>query len=160
MQLTSDDDNSNNDNKKNCFEYSNAKLTFENLDVFFCFQLHHEMKLNNYEYYLLSSLSPKKKKQRTRERLSPVLQMKLQVKLGTPKTTMIRALCDSGTSSSIMEAKLASKLRVKEDVTTTWNTAGGPLLTNKKAKIRFQLPQIYSSMIINSEVHLATNIST
>ena len=63
--------------------------------------------------------------------------MKLQVKLGIPKTTMIRALCDSGTSSSIMESKLASKLRVKEDATTTWNTAGGPLITNKKAKIRF-----------------------
>ena len=161
LQLTSDDDNSNNDNKKqSCFEYSNAKLTFENLDEIFCFQLHHEMKLNNAEYYLLSSLSPKNKKQRTWERLSPVLQMKLQVKLGTPKTTMIRALCDSGTSSSIMESKLASKLRVKEDATTTWNTAGDPLITNKKAKIRFQLPQISSSMTINSEEHLATNIST
>ena len=78
LQLTSDDYNSNNDNKKqSCFEYPNAKLTFENLDEIFCFQLHHEMKLNNDEYYLLSSLSPKKKKQRTRERLSPVLQMKL-----------------------------------------------------------------------------------
>ena len=43
---------------------------------------------------------------------------------------MIRALCDSGTSSSIMEAKLATKLRVRKDSTTTWNTAGGPLSLN------------------------------
>ena len=72
---------------------------------------------------------------------------------------MIRALCDSGTSSSIMEAKLASKLRVRKDSTTTWNTAGGPLVTNKRAKVRFNLPQISNSMTVEADVHLANEIS-
>ena len=72
---------------------------------------------------------------------------------------MIRALCGSGTSISIMEAKLATKLRVRKDSITTWNTAGGPLVTNKKAKIRFNLPQISNSMTIEADVHLANEIS-
>ena len=159
FHFTSEDNKMINNTNNRCYSYPNAKFTLENLDEIFHFQLQQERRRKCNDQYALSSLAPRAKKTRVRGRLTPVLNMKLQVKLGTPKAVMIRALCDSGTSASIMEAKLAKKLRVKKDSTTVWNTAGGPLLTNQKAKTRFQLPQLSPSMVVESDVHLAHNIS-
>eukprot|EP00980_Cylindrotheca_fusiformis_P014988 scaffold4112_cov60-Cylindrotheca_fusiformis.AAC.6 len=72
---------------------------------------------------------------------------------------MIRALCDSGASTTIMDKKFAKKLRIRRDNTTVWNTAGGTLTTTEKAKIRFQLPQLSTTMTVATDVHLTNGIS-
>eukprot|EP00980_Cylindrotheca_fusiformis_P024478 scaffold11945_cov60-Cylindrotheca_fusiformis.AAC.1 len=72
---------------------------------------------------------------------------------------MIRALCDSGASTTIMDKKFAKKLRICQDNNTVWNTAGGTLTTTEKAKICFQLPQLSTTMTVATDVHLTTGIS-
>ena len=63
------------------FNYPQAKPTLGNLNEIFNFQLKQEASLQSNDNYLLSSLSPKPKKQRVRGRLSPVLQTILHIKL-------------------------------------------------------------------------------
>eukprot|EP00980_Cylindrotheca_fusiformis_P019054 scaffold6427_cov78-Cylindrotheca_fusiformis.AAC.1 len=155
MSTSSDYINNDNPNKHYC--YPNAKFTLFNIDEILKFQLQQELAQS--ENYRLSSLGPPQKKQRIRGKLSPILIAKLQVKLGTPKTKMIRALCDSGASTTIMDKKFAKKLRIRKDNNTVWNTAGGTLTTTEKAKIRFQLPQLSTTMTVATDVHLTNGIS-
>ena len=112
-----------------------------------------------HDSFLLSSRGPKKKKRKIeRERLSPILKGLLQIKLGTPKAKLIRILCDTGASTSIMEEELAKKLRVKTDSSMTWETGNGTMQTSKKCKVHFQLPEISPTMGIVTDVHLTKSL--
>ncbi|CAJ1940496.1 unnamed protein product [Cylindrotheca closterium] len=90
---------------------------------------------------------------------TPVLHIRIQEKLGTPKCKTIRALLDSGTSSTILDLRHAKKLRVKRASTTSWATAAGTFETSQRAKVCMQLPQLSESLTIDTDVHLAKSIS-
>ena len=141
---------------------NNKTLTLDNLNEcllhFHRRDLTHQQSQQNYGISTLGH--PKKKRKVERAKLSPILQVLLQVKLGTPKGKRIRALCDSGASTSLLTRKFAQKLRVKKDNTTVWETGGGNITTTERCKIHFQLPQISPSMSIVTDVHITESLGS
>ena len=120
--------------------------------------LKHQQSQQNYGISTLGH--PRKKRKVERAKLSPILQVLLQVKLGTPKGKRIRALCDSGASTSLLTRKFAQKLRIKRDDTTVWETGGGNITTNERCKIHFQLPQLSPSMSVVTDVHITESLGS
>ena len=137
----------------------NAVLDIHNLDLILENHLAMDAKLRRQptKSNVMSSLRPRKK--RKSKHLTPVLLIRLQVNLGAPKVITLRALLDSGTSSTILDKRYAKKLRQKRDASTTWVTAAGTFKTSLKAKIKMQLPQLSDTLMISSDVHLANKIS-
>ena len=128
-----------------------------NLDAILKYQLVDERRRqqNNQETKFLSSSRPRKKR-RLSGRVSPVLIVKFQAKLGTPKSTQVVALLDSGSSDSIMEERFAKKLRIKDSPETTWNTAAGSFATSKNCRMKMQLTELSDTLTIDANVHLTS----
>ena len=55
---------------------------------------------------------------------------------------MIKALLDSGASSTIIQKSLVTKLRTKKSNTKEWKTAAGTFTTNAEAQLQFQIPEL------------------
>ena len=157
--LDSDEYSINNNSRKNRrLYYNDAVLDLHNLDTIIQSQLAAEARLRpTVDSHVMSSLRPKKK--RRHGKTTPVVTIKFQERHGTPRCIALRALLDSGTSSTILEAKHAKKLRKKKDSSTTWSTAAGTFNTSLKAKVHMQLPQLSDSLVIDTDVHLANKIS-
>ena len=149
-------DDSTKSSKRN-FEYPDAVLDLHNLDLILTRQIEVESKLLNQESNLLSSSRPKKKKKSNH--VTPVLVVRLRTSLGSPKPVELRALLDSGSSTSLLEERFAKKLRVKRDAPTEWATAAGTFRTDKRATCQFMLPQLSDTMVVESNIRLAQKIS-
>ena len=78
-----------------------------------------------------------KNKRQKLTHLSPVTFGLLNYRLGTPKYKDVKILFDTGASKSIIRTDKVSKLRLKTDTTTVWDTAAGKMTTNKKVKAKF-----------------------
>ena len=66
----------------------------------------------------------------------------------------IRILFDSGATSSFLNERFASKLRVKNTAISVWKTGKGSIETYRKTKIHFVLPELYNDRIIEHTFHL------
>ena len=110
------------------------------------------------EHHALFSTRPRKR-QKTSGKLSPILRIRFQEKHGTPKYSYVKALCDSGSSESLIEQKFAQKLRSRETPKERWNTAAGTFTTNRRAKINMQLIDLSDTLTITGNLHLCEKIS-
>ena len=81
---------------------------------------------------------------------------RLQTTLGKPKTTGIRILFDSGSTKTHVKRDCVKKLRLRKDVSATWNTAAGTISTNEKCKALFSLPEFSPTKVIEWEMHVGT----
>ena len=87
----------------------------------------------------------------------PVLYGTLFTRKGTEQQCVIKIVCDSGTSSTIVSGPFTKKLRMKEKSENTWNTKGGNFTTSYKAKVQFTLPELDSNKVINLECQVDNN---
>jgi len=62
----------------------------------------------------------------------PLLVARVRTSLGIPKLKDCTVLIDSGASGSIISQEIAKKLRITKTSECKWNTAAGPMTTNKK----------------------------
>ena len=86
----------------------------------------------------------------------PITFGRLQTTLGKPKTTGIRILFDSGSTKTHVKRDCVKKLRLRKDVSATWNTAAGTISTNEKCKALFSLPEFSPTKVIEWEMHVGT----
>ena len=91
--------------------------------------------------------SPKKRVKKSH--LTHVLYGTLFTRKGTEEQRVIKILCDSGTSSTIVSGAFTKKLRMKTKTNNTWNTKGGNFTTNYKAKVQITLPELDKNKIVN-----------
>jgi hypothetical protein len=95
------------------------------------------------------------------EHLAPIAFGRILLKLGKPKTSGIKILLDTGSSSSHVRKQFVTKLRLHKDKAATWNTAAGPISTSERCKVNFSLPEFFPSKTIEWTMHVGTleNIS-
>ena len=74
--------------------------------------------------------------------LVPIVWVTLNSSVGKPTPIQLKALCDSGASSTIVKHNAVSKLRIRHDKSTTWNTAAGRMTTTGRCKIQFILVEL------------------
>ena len=86
--------------------------------------------------------------------LVPIVWVTLNTSLGKPKPIRLKALCDSGASSTIIKHTAVSNLRIRHDKSTTWNTAAGHMTTTGRCKIQFILPEFHSDRVISWDAHV------
>ena len=112
--------------------------------------------------YIRSQANPNKRQRVTYvdEDLRPMAFARLNVSLGKPELTVIRALLDSGASESLVAEKHVRKLRVKETQgpATTWSTPAGEMKTRSKVKAQLSLPELHSKKLIEWRFHVAEDM--
>ena len=92
--------------------------------------------------------------------ISPILFVRVQRQTGkkknTTKSSMVKALVDTGASESIISLKAAKHLPMSSKTSTKqWSTAAGMLNTSQKTKrIEFSLPELQSNRKIKKSFHV------
>eukprot|EP00957_Ditylum_brightwellii_P183002 13939063-Ditylum_brightwellii.AAC.1 len=67
---------------------------------------------------------------------------------------VLQAICDSGSSASIVCKKCCTSISKYRCKRATWATAGGEFETQRKARIKFQLPEFSMSKEISCFFHV------
>ena len=130
--FTLDDSHQSNNNRKKCVSYSSSTTLDNVID---------EAYSKNNEMYSLTQLvrghkQPPKKRQKTSD-FRPVVIVRFNTRRGKAKPETLRALLDSGGSSSLITEKFTKKLKLRTDKTkgkTTWSTPAGTLTTNSTVR--------------------------
>ena len=86
--------------------------------------------------------------------MSPITFGSLNYRIGKPKYKDIKILLDTGASKSIIRSDLVTKLRTKTDNKTIWDTAAGPMSTNKTVKAKFRLSEFDERKEITWKFHV------
>ena len=95
---------------------------------------------------------------KTVEDLTPIVFARVRTKLGKhPKIKTIKALLDSGSSSTLISQQYAKKLRLRTENKTKWKTTAGEFTTSFKTKIEFSLPELHERRIITKTMHVTPN---
>ena len=92
------------------------------------------------------------------EELSPILFGAMNRRLGKEKLQNVKILLDSGSSGTLIDAKLTKHLRIKKESGTKWNTANGSFTTKGKVKVDFSLPEMYEERTIRWVMHPTNNL--
>src|SRR5210317_268507 len=90
--------------------------------------------------------------------MKPVTFVNVNTSLGKPKKETIRALLDSGASTTLMLTKYAKKLRVKSNKHTVWSTPAGEFSTSAKTRVQMILPELHDNRLIEWKVHLSESL--
>ena len=99
-----------------------------------------------------------KNSSKTVEDLTPIVFACVQTKLGKhPKIKTIKALLDSGSSSTLISQQYAKKLRLRTENKTKWKTTAGEFTTSFKTKIEFSLPELHERRVITKTMHVTPN---
>jgi Reverse transcriptase (RNA-dependent DNA polymerase) len=77
----------------------------------------------------------------------------VQLKNKKGEIVPVRALCDTGTTSTIILSEFVRELSAKEHA-TTWRTMGGNFTTTKKAVVKFRLPEFSTNKSIAWTAHV------
>jgi predicted aspartyl protease len=106
--------------------------------------------LNLYPFF---STQPPKKKQKL-SHYSAEIVVEIQDRNG--ENVPIRALLDTGTSSTLLLRDFVAKGRAKgfEHQPTKWATLGGNFVTNRKALVEFKFPELSISKTVTWIVHV------
>jgi hypothetical protein len=100
------------------------------------------------ECFNLSDLhQPPTKKTKT-QHFAPISTVILEMQLGKSRLHKLRVVFDSGSSGSIIVAKFAKKLHIKNDTKTEWLTKGGTCHTSSKCRMNFILNEFYENKVI------------
>ena len=100
---------------------------------------------------------PPKKRQRLEvKEPSPITIGCVETRLSNknPKERRIKILLDSGSSGTLINDTVVSKLRNRAEAETQWKTAAGTFTTKGKCKIRFRLPEFYEHRSVDWKVHV------
>ena len=129
----------------NLYKYKNKNLHSSELheNTYMAFRLH-----NN------TSSSTKRTK---RLHLSPDILVETCDRTG--KKCVIRALCDSGTTSTLIFKDYVPRTAIHshfKQERTRWDTMGGVFETDQKRLIRFKLPEFSTDKTVNWPVHVDT----
>ena len=89
--------------------------------------------------------------------LAPILWVTLNTSLAKPKPIRLKALCDSGASSTMVRSDVVSNLKIRHENAVTWSTAAGSMTTTGKCKINFILPKFHSDRMITWDAHVHTS---
>ena len=78
----------------------------------------------------------------------------VQIKNEKGEIVPVRALCDTGTTSTIILRAFVRGTDAAKGNATTWRTMGGNFVTHKKALIKFQLPEFSPTKTITWTAHV------
>ena len=111
----------------------------------------------------IRSHNNKNKKQRignVAKDMRPIAFVRMNTRLGKAKPISIKALLDSGASESLVLKKHVSHLRVKSapKSSTVWTTPAGDLVTDKRVKAQFTIPELQDKKLIEWNLHVADNM--
>mgnify|MGYP005753024869 CR=1 FL=1 len=97
------------------------------------------------------------KKQKV-EDLRPMVFLRMNSRsTGKPKPITIKALLDSGASGTIMDPKIATKLKKQPStVPTVWTTPSGAMSTNEESRVQFTIPELHEDRMIQWTSHIAS----
>ena len=100
-----------------------------------------------------------RKRQKTTD-LRPVVYVRFNTKQGSrPKPVTLKALLDSGASSTIVAEKHVGKLKLKQSKKKTiWTTPAGELKTNKVCRSQFTMPELHDNRMLEWTLHVAPNM--
>ena len=105
---------------------------------------------------------PQKKKRKVGD-LKPILFVRFNTRTKSPpKPVTLRALVDSGATSSLIIAKHAKKLKIQKDSASksVFTTPNGELTTSKCAKAQFTLPELHDNRLITWTFAITENLSS
>ena len=99
---------------------------------------------------------PDQKRSKTTD-LRPVTLVRLNTRRGKAKPVTLRALLDSGGSSTMVSEKFVKKLKLKpiHGKTTVWKTPAGTMQTTAKVKAQFMLPEFHENRILEWNIHVS-----
>ena len=121
--------------------------------------VHSEVDNTNYDNFSLSKLlagNPLNKKQKLN--VSPIVFVRMKVKdRKQSKVHTLKALLDTGCTSTLVNEKFAKTSQVKTRNATRWKTSSGYFETTAKSKVQFTLPELHEQRIITHEVHVTRN---
>ena len=102
---------------------------------------------------------PDQKRQKTAD-LRPVTLVRLNTRRGKSKPRTLRALLDSGGSSTMVSEEFVKKLKLKpiHGKTTVWKTPAGELRTTAKVKAQFMLPEFHDNRMLEWNIHVTPNM--
>jgi transposase InsO family protein len=112
------------------------------------------------ELFTLRTLLDKKAKeeQNNSAPVVPVVFARVCVDLTTGTYKDIKALVDSGASSSVVRKNLVKNLRsYTHDSPTRWTTAAGQVRTNHRANVTFMLPEFSDTKTVQWAMHVFQN---
>ena len=96
-----------------------------------------------------------KKRQKTGD-LRPIVFVRFNTRLGKAKPVTIKALLDSGASSTLISEKFTKKLRMKSlnSTQTKWTTPAGEMTTKSTVKAQFIMPELHDNRMIEWKIHV------
>jgi len=99
-----------------------------------------------------------KRKRSKTQHLKPVAFVRMNTRHGKAKPTMVKALLDSGASSSLIARRVVTKLRKHKTASQTWSTPAGSLTTNETVKSQFTLPELQDDQLIEWNLHVTEDL--
>ena len=99
------------------------------------------------------------KRQKTKD-MRPIAYVRFNTRLGKARPVTIRALLDSGASSTLISEKYTKKLRMKSlnSPKTTWTTPSGEMTTTSTVKAQFMLPELHANRMIEWKIHVTKDM--
>ena len=99
---------------------------------------------------------PQPKRRKTQD-VRPLVYVRFNSRLGKAKPITLKCLLDTGASGSLIAAKHATKLRLKDlpGKQTVWTTPGGNLTTTKKCQCTFILPEFHRDRVIEWDINVS-----
>ena len=147
--LDNDKLNSRNDNKE-------SQKTFDHLDD--CIN---EAYSNENNYLTTQSLSERPKKRSKTEEDRPIAYVRFNTRRGKPQPVTIKALLDSGASSTLISHEYAKKLKLRQKTSKAqWTTPAGTFKTTGSARGQFILPELHDNRMIEWDMHVAPSLGT
>lgn len=103
----------------------------------------------------------KPQKRRKTQELKPITYVRFNSRLGKAKPITLKCLLDTGASASLVDAKHATKLRMKKTgEKTLFTTPAGSLNSAYKAQCSFMLPEFHPDRVIEWDLHITKNMGT
>ena len=80
--------------------------------------------------------------------------------MGKAKPVTLTCLLDTGASETLVEAKHASKLRMKKrgGAQTMWTTPAGEISTSTKCQATFMIPEFHDDRVIEWDLHVTKSL--
>ena len=77
-----------------------------------------------------------------------------KIKTGKQRYQTVRILFDSGSSGTLVNKKLVTKLKQVQTNTSNWTTKAGTFKTNKQCKVELMLPELHKDKVITWMMHV------
>ena len=85
--------------------------------------------------------------------LSPIVFINLCVDSKKDQIITLKALLDTGATSTIIKSKFVTKLDKRQCEPTAWKTANGYFETHEKVKTEFLIPELNDQRLITADMH-------